>query len=164
MSPAEAAFPSAPMLQGATELNVPSAPPIADFPGSNGALDAETDATAPSVANKDFRYLTRIVADKPQASVFDTGAPAVPFVSDSPDFSGGLPSLPVRFLTRVDPRNPGQAALPQQAARPLGIVSGEPMPDWPFPPPIFDFPSKSVATNENGEDRLERLLRSMGIY
>ena len=163
VSPAEAAFPSAPMLRGATAPDASSAPPIAD-PGSNGALGAEADATAPSIANKDFRYLTRNVADRPQASVFDTGAPAVPFVPDGPDFSGGLPSLPVRFLTRVDPRNPGQAALPQQTARPLGIVSGEPMPDWPFPPPIFDFPRKSVATNENSEDRLERLLRGMGIY
>jgi len=96
-----------------------------------------------------------MVADKPQASVFDIGVPAVPFVpSDRADFSDGLPSLPVRFLTRVDSPNPGQAALPQQAARPLGLVSGQPMPDWPFPPPIFDFPSKSVATNENSEDRL----------
>jgi hypothetical protein len=129
VSPAEAASPSEPLLRGATAPNAPSATPIADlsagayFPGS--ALAAETDGSAPSVANKDFRYLTRKVADKPQASVFDTGAPAVPFVpSDSPDFSGGLSSLPFRFLTRVDPRDPGLAALPQQTARSLGIVSG----------------------------------------
>ena len=167
VSPAEAASPSSPLLRGPV---APNAPPIADppagayFPGSNAALGAETDDSAPSVANKDFRYLTRHVADKPQASVFDTGAPAVPFVPDSPELSGGFSSLPVRFLTRVDARNPGQAALPQQAARPLGLVSGEPMPDWPFPPPIFDFPRKSVAASEDSEDRMERLLRSMGIY
>ena len=100
--------------------------------------------------------------------------------------SGATPGIssekPVRFLRRVDasqgpdrqdsfnaspppsaPRGPYQPA-PQRAGRPLGIVSGEPMPDWPFPPSIFDFPSKSVATNENSKDRLERLLRSMGIY
>lgn len=36
----------------------------------------------------------------------------------------------------VNPLNLRQAASPQ-ASRPLGIVSGEPMPQWPFPPPIW---------------------------
>ncbi|WP_315768583.1 MULTISPECIES: M23 family metallopeptidase [unclassified Bradyrhizobium] len=30
-----------------------------------------------------------------------------------------------------------QLSPPPQSARPLGIVTGEPMPDYPFPPPIF---------------------------
>jgi hypothetical protein len=30
-----------------------------------------------------------------------------------------------------------QLSPPSQSARPLGIVTGEPMPDYPFPPPIF---------------------------
>jgi hypothetical protein len=33
--------------------------------------------------------------------------------------------------------NPSRAA-PQLADKLHGIVSNEPMPDWPFPPPIFN--------------------------
>jgi len=36
------------------------------------------------------------------------------------------------------PRGPYQAEPPQQqGSRPLGIVTDQPMPDWPFPPPIW---------------------------
>lgn len=44
------------------------------------------------------------------------------------------------------PRGPYQPRPPSGANRPLGIVTGEPMPDWPFPPPIWDFPNKEAAT------------------
>jgi hypothetical protein len=40
-------------------------------------------------------------------------------------------------LRGIDPMNPTQPAAPQKASGPLGIVSNQPMPDWPFPPPIF---------------------------
>lgn len=42
-------------------------------------------------------------------------------------------------MAGVDPMNPMQPA-PQQADKLRGIVSGEPMPDWPFPPPPYDQP------------------------
>ena len=41
-------------------------------------------------------------------------------------------------LYGMDPMNPTQPAGSQDANGPLGIVSNQPMPDWPFPPPIFN--------------------------
>ena len=41
-------------------------------------------------------------------------------------------------LRGVDPANPVQPTGPQSSSGPLGIVSNQPMPDWPFPPPIFN--------------------------
>jgi hypothetical protein len=41
-------------------------------------------------------------------------------------------------LRGIDPMNPTRPSGPQPTSGPLGIVSNEPMPDWPFPPPIFD--------------------------
>jgi hypothetical protein len=49
----------------------------------------------------------------------------------------------------IDPWNPSQFAPPPQANRPLGIFSGKPMPDYPFPPPIFGLLDDSRA---NGDD------------
>jgi hypothetical protein len=170
VSPAEAASPSEPLLRGPTAPDAPGATPIADpsagayFLGSNGALAAETNGSEPSVANNDFRYLARKVADRPQASVFDTGAPAVPLVpSDNPDFPGSLPGLLAKSLTCIDPRNPGQAALPQQTTKPLGLVSGEPMPDYPFRLPIWGQSDRSGPPDEDSEDWLAGWLRSVGI-
>jgi hypothetical protein len=36
------------------------------------------------------------------------------------------------------------------------------MPDWPFPPPLFEFPNKSAPRGEDSEDWLARLLRGVG--
>ena len=41
-------------------------------------------------------------------------------------------------LRGIDPMNPTQPAGPRKASGPLGIVSNQPMPDWPFPPPVFN--------------------------
>ena len=49
----------------------------------------------------------------------------------------GLFHLMIASMAGVDPINPMQPA-PQQADRLRGIVSDEPMPDWPFPPPLYD--------------------------
>jgi hypothetical protein len=40
-------------------------------------------------------------------------------------------------LRGIDPMNPTQRAAPQKPSGSLGIVSNQPMPDWPFPLPIF---------------------------
>ncbi len=170
VNPAEAVSLSEPLLRGATAANAPSATPIADpsagayFPGSNGALTAETNGSAPSIASKDFRYLARKAADKPQASVSDTGAPAVPFfTSDNPNSWGGLPGPLAAASARVEQQNPSQSAPPQQATRPLGLVSGESMPDYPFRLPIWGPSDRSRSRNEDGEDWLAGWLRSVGI-
>lgn len=44
----------------------------------------------------------------------------------------------ISSLRGIDPLNPTLAAGPQRASGPLGLVSNQPMPDWPFPPPIFN--------------------------
>lgn len=43
----------------------------------------------------------------------------------------------ISSLRNVDPSNPTQPVGPQKPTGSLGIVTNEPMPDWPFPPPIF---------------------------
>jgi hypothetical protein len=44
----------------------------------------------------------------------------------------------ISTLQGIDPANPTQPAGPQKAFGPLGLVSNQPMPDWPIPPPIFN--------------------------
>lgn len=34
---------------------------------------------------------------------------------------------------------PSRFIPPSQSARPRGLLTGEPMPQWPVPPPIWDF-------------------------
>jgi hypothetical protein len=41
-------------------------------------------------------------------------------------------------LYDIDPSNPTQPVAPQQTSGPLGLVSNQPMPQWPVPPPIFN--------------------------
>jgi hypothetical protein len=44
----------------------------------------------------------------------------------------------ISTLQGIDPANPTEPAGPQKASGPLGLVSNQPMPDWPIPPPIFN--------------------------
>jgi len=57
-------------------------------------------------------------------------------------------------------RDPSPPA--SQAERSLGIVSGQPMPDWITPPPIFARPDRSRAPVDEGKDLLMRVIRSLG--
>jgi hypothetical protein len=56
------------------------------------------------------------------------------------------------------PRGPYQPRPPQQGSRPLGISSGKPMPDYPFPPPIWGPPSNSGSQGDDIEDWYTRWL------
>ena len=51
---------------------------------------------------------------------------------------GGTGARWTSSLRGIDPMNPAQPAGPQRASGPLGLVSNQPTPDWPFPPPIFN--------------------------
>jgi hypothetical protein len=59
-----------------------------------------------------------------------------------------------RFANWIDsdgaiaPLGPRRAAPPAEDNRPLGIFSGKPMPNYPFPPPIF-FPEAAAAGDED---------------
>lgn len=109
---------------------------------------------------QNLRYLSRRVAGKSDSSAFDTGAPAIPFVPTDDD---PLVGRPVAFDSRFGaPRGPYEPA-PPQAARHLGIVSGKPMPGYPFPPPIWDFSSNPATLNRDGDDWLARLLRGVRV-
>ena len=48
-----------------------------------------------------------------------------------------IPSF-VSSLSGIDPNNPTQPAARQKANGPLGLLSNDPMPDWPVAPPIFN--------------------------
>jgi hypothetical protein len=107
---------SSPLLRRLQELkrsSLPDAPAAPSTAVANGSL--------PSIAADDRRYLARVVNGKMQ-SVFDTTAPAVPFVAS--------------------------AAPPD---RPLGLVSGMPMPQWPVRPSIFDFPDRSGSSRDGSD-------------
>jgi hypothetical protein len=88
-------------------------------------------------------------SDNSQASVFDTGAPPVRCLSSrtvpSPGRQGPFDSRFGNWET--------SGATPQ-TGRPLGLFTGEPMPDWLASPPIFDFSDRPGALgNGSGSDR-----------
>jgi hypothetical protein len=62
----------------------------------------------------------------------------------------------------ISPRDPNLPAPPPQEGRPLGIVSGQPMPDWITPPPIFGYRDRPRAAVDEGREWLMRMVRSVG--
>jgi hypothetical protein len=115
------------------------------------------------------RRLSRRVADGRQASVFDTGTPAVPSFPPNDALSPDRPtSLSDRFgnwtaspAGGISPLNPSLPP-PTETGRPLGIVSGQPMPQWITPPPIFGQRDWSTAPVDEGREWLMRMIRSVG--
>jgi hypothetical protein len=76
------------------------------------------------------------------------------------DRFGNGPAIP----EAIAPRNPSLPVPPPQIRKPLGIFSGEPMPGWPVPPPIWDLPDDRQSRGEDNGDWLMGLLRSVGAY
>ena len=72
-----------------------------------------------------------------------------------------------RFTPRdsVGNASPAAAGVPSpsgplsQSGRPLGIFTGEPMPDYPIALPIWGFPDKSASASDDGEDWVRLLIR-----
>jgi hypothetical protein len=104
----------------------------------------------------------------------DSGGPRVPYQPAPPGDGNskrgdadGIPVLRSRLVSRDGAGNaslipvglPSEPAPLSQAGRPLGIFSGEPMPDYPVPLPIWGFPDKSASASDEGEDSLNRLIR-----
>jgi hypothetical protein len=87
--------------------------------------------------DEQIRYLDQTNPANPQAAPSAASAPAAGVVSpaNQSSFGGGLANW-AAGLAGVDPTNPMQPA-PQPTDRLPGLVSNQPMPDWPFPPPIF---------------------------
>jgi len=118
------------------------------------------------------RFLRTYIAGKPASSVFDTGAPGVPAFPPNDALSPGRPaSLNDRFGNwtaspegGISPANPNLPAPPPETGRPLGIVSGQPMPQWITPPPISGQLDRSKAPVDAGREWLMRMIRSMDAY
>jgi hypothetical protein len=96
--------------------------------------------------SKPVRYLGRRIADQSQASVFDTSAPAT---TDPQDSVGGRVGNWASSPEGITPRNPDLPVPAPEPVRPLGIFSGKPMPEWPFPPPIWGLPDHSKASGNS---------------
>jgi hypothetical protein len=99
-------------------------------------LSQGNEVESPSVPDN-RRYLSGRIAS--QASAFDTSARAVPFIASNGSLSPDRPNI---FDDRFG-NWPSTSGMAQQASRPLGLVTGQPMPDWPVAPPIFDLPNRS---------------------
>jgi hypothetical protein len=113
-------------------------------------------------------------------SPFDGGAPAVPFlppagVSPNPLQAGASPRpgdatqgdpRNIRVLSRINPPGatpslPDNANTSQQAGGPPGLVSGEPMPDYPVPPWLFGLPDRPAATGDDMDDWYTRWVKPL---
>jgi hypothetical protein len=79
--------------------------------------------------------------------------------------AAGFPILRSRVVPRAGNASPAAMGIPSssgplsQSGRPLGIFTGEPMPDYPVPLPIWAFPDKSAAAGDDGEDSLSDLIK-----
>lgn len=130
-----------------------------------------------------LRYLRRLVGTS-DASVFDTGVPGLvasppisaslgpyPDVSSSPSagwargdhgdfgllgdkagksFGGGI------GIGNLQRKNPSQL----QSAGPPGLITGQPMPNYPVQPPVFGLPDRSSASSDDATDWFSRWIKS----
>jgi hypothetical protein len=97
-----------------------------------GIASRNTTPPAPppqTAGSKPARYLGRRIIDQSQASVFDTDAPAVPFVpSGDPNFSGGLLGR-LAALVGIDPQNPTRPPPPLDDGL-RGFYRDDPVQPW----------------------------------
>ena len=118
------------------------------FVGENDGPISNASEAASLLAPDNRRYLSRRTAS--QASAFDTEAPTVPFIPTNEGLSLDRPnSFDDRFGNWPSAPDVTQPALPQQASRLLGLFSGQPMLDWPVPPPIFVLPDRPNAPDND---------------
>jgi hypothetical protein len=81
-----------------------------------GSIGAPLDGPAPPHTREDFRYLGRHTAGKPEASAFEAGAPAVPYVRSNDVLS-------------VDRKNPFDDHFGNWTTRPVVPSNGSLSPD-----------------------------------
>jgi hypothetical protein len=125
------------------------------------SLVAPPDESASPETRTSIPRLSRRFAGQPEVILPDTTMPALPpneVPADPPTSFVGRFADWASSAGASAPRGPYQPGPQGEAVRPLGIVSGEPMPDWPFPPPIWGFPDRPPTRDE--EDWEMRRLRS----
>jgi hypothetical protein len=95
------------------------------------------------------------------------GGPDQPAPSPKSVGSTQVDPQKIRYLRRVDPDDidsvsqpPVPSALPQPN-RPLGLVSGKPMPNYPVPPMLFGFSDRSATSGDNMDDWFNRWIKPL---
>jgi hypothetical protein len=118
---------------------------------SDGSI-ADASEAASRLAKDNRRYLSRRVVG--QGSAFETGAPAVPFVPSNVGLAPDYPnSFEDPFGNRISTGGATQPAQPQQASTPLGLFTGQPMPNRVVPLPIFDILNRSTGREGSADER-----------
>lgn len=116
---------------------------------------------APDASSNDSKNVRRLVRLTQPTAAFlvDEGTKPAAMPNEIPNDQAG--SFDDRFGnwtssgTATAPRGPYQAISPQ-AARPLGIVTGDPTPNYPFPMPIWGFPNNKDAPDDWTDRKLRR--------
>ena len=124
------------------------------FPGKSPLVRPITEGPSEPDPASALRILARRIANRSFASPF---GPTVQPASGDPDLFNGDSSG-----SGGPSRNPNVPAPPPEAGRPLGLVSGQPMPNWITPPPIFGQRDSSKAPVDEGREWLMRMIRSVG--
>jgi hypothetical protein len=94
---------------------------------------------SPSNIDEHLQYLDQINGSRPQAlpsAAASTSASRFVSSANRNSSNSGIANW-IAGMAGVDPTNPTQPA-PQPVDRLRGLVSNEPTPEWPFPPPIFN--------------------------
>jgi hypothetical protein len=119
------------------------------------SFSAPSEEAVPADTGKEIRRLVRMPTRTQDLAGFDPNAPA-PLPNEIPPADRSV-SFDDRFGSWSSspgvnaPLAPNQpVAPPPQAGRPLGLLTGKPMPDYPFPPTIFGFPGRSIAPGDEG--------------
>jgi hypothetical protein len=119
---------------GSTSQTIANDAPIGDGSGIGSQLkQAQQYVAAPAGPT---RILARRVVGRPQVPDANARSPA------APDGDGLFEDRFGNWTTSPQasaPLSPYRTPPPVQDGRPLGIVNGEPKPDYPFPLPIWDF-------------------------
>ena len=58
---------------------------------------------------------------------------------------------------------PPSSGIPnqQQTTRRLGLITGQPMPGYPLPPPIFGLPDRSATSGDDTDDWFSRWIKPL---
>lgn len=129
--------------QGVTAANV--------LGQSGGAISIGGEAASPG-AKDNRRYLSRRVVGR--ESIFDAGAPAVPFVLSSANLAVDHPdSFEDRFERWMPTGGAAQPAHRQQALAPPGLFASEPAVSKVVPPSVFGIPDRAGGRSSLASDR-----------
>jgi hypothetical protein len=141
-----------PSAEASPSKSLPQGVTAPDIPGdSDGSISGASEAASP-LAKDNRRYLSRPVVG--QGSAFDTGAPAVPFVPSNAGLAPDYPnSFENPFGSKISTEGATQPAQPHQAATPLGLFTGQPMPNRVVPLPILDILDRSTGREGSADER-----------